>query len=193
MYNHLRGALVEIRPGHVVLETGGVGWLLIAPLSTTSKLGQPGAEVRVLTHLHVREDALVLYGFATEEERALFRTLLGVSGVGAATAVQILSGASPGDFALAIEKQDTKFLTKLKGIGPKTAKRIILELKGAKTVLPTEESVSAPALAGHGSDAVAALEAMGLARPEALARVEKCLATDAEASLEDLIKMALRG
>lgn len=192
MYNHLRGTTRHVTPGKVILETaGGIGWDLAAPLSTTSRL-KTGQEVVLLTHLIVREDAHLLYAFFTEEERSLFRLLIGLSGVGAATATQILSSATPQEFLVAIEKQDTTFLRKIKGIGEKTAKRIILELKGAKTRLPEDGAGEAPGPSGIAGDAVMALEAMGVTNKEAVARVEKVLAGGESLGLEEIIRLALR-
>lgn len=192
MYNHLRGEVVRVVPGRVVLEAGGIGWDIIVPLSTSGKL-KTGQNAVLLVHLIVREDAHLLYGFLSEEERELFRTLIGLSGVGAATAIQILSSAQPRDFLVAIEKQDTSFLKRIKGIGEKTAKRIILELKGAKTQLPEAGEAGAESLGGLAGDAVMALEAMGVQRKEALARVEKVITAQPELGLEDIIRAALRG
>lgn len=192
MYNHLRGTVCKVLPGRVVLEVGGVGYDLPVPLSTSGKL-MAGKEALLLTHLIVREDAHLLYGFLTEEERTLFRTLIGLSGIGAATAAQILSAVSPADFLLAVEKQDTSFLKKIKGIGDKTAKRMILELKGSKTLLEgLEEEGGSKKLGGIAGDAVMALEAMGMQNKEALARVEKVLAEGGDLPLEELIRRALR-
>lgn len=192
MYNHLKGKVISSKPGNVILETaGGIGWDLHTPLST-SDFCRNGQDVTLLTHLVVREDAQLLYAFATEDERSLFRTLIGLSGVGAATAVQILSSVKPADFMIAIERQDTAFLKKIKGIGEKTAKRIILELKGAKTMLP-DSAGGEKTLGGIGGDAVMALQAMGLPPKEALARVEKTLSKEPDLSLEDLVRKSLQG
>ncbi len=192
MYNHLRGAVCKVLPGRIVLEVGGVGYELLVPLSTSGKLAA-GKEAVVLTHLIVREDAHLLYGFLTEEERTLFRTLIGLSGIGAATAAQILSAVSPQDFLLAVEKQDTTFLKKIKGIGDKTAKRMILELKGSKTLIGDLEGAGGERrLGGVAGDAVMALETMGMQNKEAAARVEKVLAESGELPLEELIRRALR-
>lgn len=190
MYNHLRGKVVSVAPGKIVIDTGGIGWEVLAPLSTTGKL-RAGVEATVLTHLIVREDAMLLYGFLTEDERALFRRLIGLSGVGAATAAQILSSASPNDFLLAIEKQDAGFLKKIKGIGEKTAKRIILELKGAKMLMTGGND--APALGGTAADAVMALETLGVPTKEAVARVEKVLKEQPDMALEAIVSAALQG
>lgn len=194
MYNHLRGSVVSVVPGRIILEVGGVGWEIHAPLSTTAKISV-GQETLILTHLAVREDDMSMYGFCTEDERSLFRTLIGISGVGSATAVQILSSASPKDFIIAIEKQDTKFLKKIKGIGEKTAKRIILELKGAKTNLTDDMQEYSPlsTMSVVAADAVKALEAMGIREKEGIARVEKVLAAGGDHSLEELIRVALQG
>lgn len=193
MYHHLRGAVIHVLPGRVVLEVNGVGWDLLVPLSTSCRLAA-GREALLLTHLIVREDAHILYGFLTEEERSLFRTLIGLTGIGAATAAQILSAVTPQEFIVAVEKQDTSFLKKIKGIGDKTAKRMILELKGSKTLLPDLDSgSSSPSKpAGIAGDAVMALETMGMQNKEAVARVEKVLASEGDLTLEELIRRALR-
>lgn len=190
MYNHLRGTVVNVVPGKIIIDTHGIGWEVLAPLSTTGKI-RSGQECTVLTHLIVREDAMILYGFLTEEERALFRRLIALSGVGAATAAQILSSVSPNDFLLAIEKQDAGFLKKIKGIGEKTAKRIILELKGAKMLMPAADG--APALDGTAGDAVMALMTLGVSEKEAAARVEKALQKDPGMTLDALVTAALQG
>ena len=194
MYNHLRGTIIKVLPGRLILETGGVGWDMHVPVSTSGKFSV-GREALILTHLAVREDDISIYGFATEDERELFRILIGISGVGASTAIQILSSASPKDFFLAIEKQDTKFLKTIKGIGEKTAKRIILELKGAKTRL-TDDAAGGDHLAGMGeaaTDAVKALQTMGIPEKEGIARVEKVLAGGENYGLEELIRRSLQG
>lgn len=191
MYHHLRGELAVRTPLRLVVETGGVGYEVTVPLSTGDRVGPVGSEVKLLTHLVVREDLLQLVGFLTEDERSLFRTLIGLSGVGPALALQILSSASPQDFAVAVERQDTGFFKKIKGVGEKTAKRIILELKGAKTLLPG--GADSPALpAGIAADAVAALETMGIPQKEAVARVEAVLADNPDLSLEEIVRQALR-
>ena len=194
MYNHLRGLVIKVVPGKIILEVGGIGWDICAPISTTSKVSI-GQEHMILTHLAVREDDISIFGFLTDDERSLFRVLIGISGVGAATAIQILSSASPKDFILAIEKQDTKFLKKIKGIGEKTAKRIILELKGAKTTLSDDlpNSGAVGALGAIATDAVKALEAMGIPEKEGIARVEKVLESEGDLKLEELIRRALQG
>ena len=189
MYNHIRGVLTHKSPSRVVVEADGVGYELTVPLSASRRLPSVGSEATILTHLVVREDDLRLIGFADADERELFRRLIGLSGVGPSMALQILSGMAPQEFALAVERQDAGALRKIKGVGEKTAKRIILELKGAKTVLPAGED-RLPA--GTASEAAAALVALGLSPAEAADRVEKALLKNADASVEDLIKAALR-
>ena len=168
-----------------------MGYDLTVPVSVSQRAPARGSDITILTHLVVREDMHQLYGFLREDERSLFRALIALKGVGAAMALAILSATSPQDFALAIERQDTGFLKKIKGIGEKSAKRIILELKGAETLLPAGDG-DAPAAVGKAGDAVAALQTMGLSQREAVARVEKALAAEPELSLEDLVKRALR-
>lgn len=189
LFNHIRGTLAGKYPTRLIVEANGVGYDLTVSLSTSRRTPTAGEEVLILTHLVVREDDMRLIGFIDEDERALFRRLIDLSGVGPAMALQILSSVTPRDFALAIERQDSGFLKKIKGIGEKTAKRIILELKGAKTILPPEDSELPQ---GIGSDAAAALAALGIPANEAASRVEKVLVQQPDATLEELIKLALR-
>lgn len=166
-----------------------MGYDITVPLSVGRRMPDVGKEVRVLAHLVVKEDELRLIGFLDEEDRALFRRLIDLSGVGPSMALQILSGMTPQEFALAIERQDAAALRKIKGVGEKTAKRIILELKGAKTLLPQGE---ADMPAGVQAEACLALMALGLSQNEATARVEKAAAANPDSTLEELVKAALR-
>ncbi len=134
MYNHIRGTLTHKSPSRIVIEAGGIGYEATVPLSAGNKLPAVGQEATLLLHLVIREDDMRLIGFADEDQRELFRRLITLSGVGPAMALQILSGMSPQEFAVAVERQDAGALRKIKGVGEKTAKRIILELKGAKTM-----------------------------------------------------------
>lgn len=189
MYNHIRGVLIQKSPSRIVVEAGGVGYDVTIPLSAGGRLPAVGREATVLLHLVVREDEMRLIGFADAEQRDLFRKLITLSGVGPSMALQILSGMSPQEFTVAIEKQDAGALRKIKGVGEKTAKRIILELKGAKTILPAGEGKT---LGGEAGEAAAALVALGLSEAEAADRMEKALAKNPDAGVEDLIKAALR-
>lgn len=129
MIGRLRGILVHKSPPELLLDVHGVGYEVEAPLSTFYDLGEPGSEVLLLTHLVVRDDAHVLYGFATEAERRLFRALIKISGVGAKMALAVLSGIGTDEFAQCVERGDTAALTRLPGVGKKTAERLIVEMR----------------------------------------------------------------
>ncbi len=189
MYNHIRGVIVHKSPSRIVVEASGVGYEVAIPLSVSHRLPPVGKEATVLIHMVVREDEFKLIGFADEAERSLFRKLIDLSGVGPAMALQILSAMPPHDFMVAVERQDAGALKKIKGVGEKTAKRIILELKGAKTMLPPD-GIDMPT--GAPAEAAAALVALGINQNEALARVAKVLESNPEFAVEDLIKAALR-
>ena len=162
MIGRLSGKLAEKHPPQVLLDVGGVAYELDVPMSTFYGLPATGESVTLFTHLVVREDAHTLYGFGTHDERAVFRQLIRISGVGARTALAVLSGLSVGDLAQAIALQDAARLTKIPGIGKKTAERLLLELKGklAPTVAPGQEKAS---------DVVTALIALGYSDKEAAA------------------------
>ncbi len=197
MYYQLTGELVLTTANTAVIDCGGVGYRLTVTTNTLNKLAsvKDKTKVRLFTHLKVSEDALELFGFYEQSELAAFRLLLSVSGVGAKSALAILSLLSPEKFALAIATGDSRALSKAQGVGAKTAARIILELKDkvAKEldteggdVLPTEE-VSA---AGKTGDAVNTLLVLGYSRSEALAALR---GIDTEAlGLEDIIKASLK-
>ncbi len=191
MYESIRGRLVSKAPGHAVVETGGLGFRVLVPLSTFERLPASGAEASLWTHLVVREDDWRLFGFATEEERALFRACLGVSGVGPATALALLSGMSARDLRVAVVSGDVTALTRVKGIGKKTAERLVVDLKDA---FAAESSVALePALqTGIPADAVAALVALGIDPSEAAARVRRVSASTS-LELPDLVRAALKG
>ena len=163
MIGRIHGKLVEKHPPQIVVDVQGVGYEIDVPMSTFYQLPATGAEVSLFTHLVVREDAHQLYGFATEPERRAFRQLLRISGIGARTALSVLSGLSVGELREAISSQDTGRLTKVPGIGKKTAERLLLELKG--------KLAEATAAAGgqQASDVVNALVALGYSDKEALA------------------------
>lgn len=131
MYHHLRGKLILAEPSRAVVECGGVGYLARIPLTTYDKLPPPGEECFLLTHLHVREDAMELFGFADDAQRIMFRKLIAVSGVGPSVAIALMSGNTVSDIVTAVKRGDAKLLMRAKGVGKKTGERIILELKGA--------------------------------------------------------------
>jgi len=175
----LRGRLAWKRPPRVLVEVGGVGYELEAPLSTVFRLPAVGEEVLLHTHLLVRDDALQLYGFATQEERGLFRELLRVSGVGPRLAVAILSGLSPAELRRCLREGDTAALTRLPGVGRKTAARLVVELRerlgGEAAEGPAPAGAAGAGMEAPERDAEAALESLGYAPAEARRLVRRAL------------------
>jgi holliday junction DNA helicase RuvA len=167
MIGRLAGKLIGKQPPQVLLEVAGVGYEIDVPMSTFYNLPATGEALTLHTHLVVREDAHVLYGFATLEERSAFRKLIRISGVGARTALSVLSGLSVADLAQAVTLQDTARLTKVPGIGKKTAERLLLELKGKLS-----DALPAEAKTGAGSDVLNALLGLGYSEKEALNAVK---------------------
>ena len=197
MIGRLRGEIVAKRPPHLLVDVNGVGYELEAPMSTFYDLPAVGAAVLLHTHLVVREDAHVLYGFAREAERALFRSLLRVGGVGPKMALAILSGMNADEFARCVQRDDTAALSRLPGIGKKTAERLIIEMRDRLARLDDDALAGAvrARAAGAGApsaveDAVSALVALGYKAPEA-SRMVRAVAADGLGS-EDLIRAALK-
>jgi Holliday junction DNA helicase RuvA len=191
----LRGVLAHVEQDWVIVETGGVGFRVQVPVSTRSRLPGAGAEVLLHTHLHVREDALVLYGFATREELETFDLLLTVTGVGPKVAVGVLSGITPGDFLRAVAFQDEEVLKGLPGVGKKTAQRIILDLKdkvGSFIEKTRPPEVIEPRAADSRAEAMEALVALGYGRLEAGQAVERAARQSAGSRPEELVRLALR-
>jgi Holliday junction DNA helicase RuvA len=195
MIGRLRGILAEKRPPHLLVEVQGVGYELEASLTTFYKLPVVGAEVSLYTHLLVREDAHSLYGFAAEDERALFRSLIRVTGIGARLALLILSGMSVEAFTRCMQSGDTASLTRLPGIGKKTAERLLVEMRDRIDGL----GLGPPALAAAGprpaaasplDDAISALVTLGYRLPDA-ARMVNALDT-ADLPSEEIIRRALQ-
>ncbi|MCU7944577.1 MAG: Holliday junction branch migration protein RuvA [Candidatus Thiodiazotropha sp. (ex Cardiolucina cf. quadrata)] len=197
MIGRLRGELVHKQAPHMLIDVNGVGYELEAPLSTFFTLPEAGQAVTLFTHLAVREDAHVLYAFATESERTLFRSLLKVSGVGAKMALAILSGMSADEFGRCVEEEDVASLVRLPGIGRKTAQRLIVEMRDRLAKLGDLTPAVSPSQGGltanRGSastDAVAALVALGY-KPQEAGRMVKAVAED-EMDSEGLIRAALQ-
>ncbi|MEW8329587.1 MAG: Holliday junction branch migration protein RuvA [Candidatus Thiodiazotropha sp.] len=197
MIGRLKGELVHKQAPNLLIDVNGVGYELEAPLSTFFTLPDRGKPVTLFTHLAIREDAHVLYGFATESERALFRSLLKVSGIGAKMALAILSGMSAEEFSRCVESEDLASLVRLPGIGRKTAERLIVEMRDRLAKLdglaPAGSQLLRDQAAGHGSatsDAVAALVALGY-KPQEASRMVKTVAED-EMDSETLIRAALQ-
>jgi Holliday junction DNA helicase RuvA len=190
MICHLVGTLLEKHPTRAVVEVGGIGFSVHIPLSSYERLGDPGDPVTILTHLHVRDDALQLYGFLTPDELELFGLLLLVSGVGPRLALSILSGRGVAEFRRAVTEQDVDSLSTIPGIGRKTAQRLVFELREKMAGAPPslEESTTQAF-----QEAEAALVSLGYRGSDArrlVRRVAKSL--EMSASPQDIIKAALR-
>jgi Holliday junction DNA helicase RuvA len=198
MIAHISGNLTQAWPTQVVVETHGVGYEVLIPLTTFDRLPKAPAPIRLLTHLVVREDAHQLYGFLTEEERDLFRMLIQkVSGIGPKTALDVLSGIPAQEFKSAVARSDVARLSAIKGIGKKTAERIILELKDKLGVSDAWEAASGNGKlsAGdqHAADAVLALISLGYKQAEALKAIRGVREKAGEkTSVETLVYEALR-
>jgi Holliday junction DNA helicase RuvA len=194
----LTGKLVEALPTQVVVDVNGVGYEALIPLSSFDKLPQPGGEVHLLTHLVVREDAHVLYGFASAAERELFRLLINnVSGIGPKTALNILSGMNPVAFRGAVANGDVKGLSQISGVGKKTAERIVVELRDKVGAAGAWEASSAArglsAADQKINDAVLALMALGFKQVEAHDTVRAAQALLGEnATVEELVRASLK-
>lgn len=190
MFAYLEGQLTYKSPSLLHLLVNGVGYELNITLQTYSRI-QNLDKAKLYTHLQVREDAWVLYGFADEQERATFRLLLGINGVGAATARLILSSLTPEELERAVAYEDVKTLEKVKGIGAKTAQRIILELKGKLQLPKNTGGIAVPAHNTTSDDALFALVNLGISKPVAEAAIKK-IQDAGNMSVEELIKQALR-
>jgi len=198
MITSLSGTLVESLPTQVIIEVQGVGYELLIPLSSYDKLPAPGQSVKILTHLAIREDAHVLYGFMTPAERDLFRLLIHtVSGIGPKIALNVLSGVSVPAFKGAVANGDIKALSQISGVGKKTAERIVVELKDKIGAAGAWEASSAK----HGlsaadqklNDAVLALMALGFKQIEAHDSVKQAQSVlGPQASIEDLVRACLK-
>ena len=194
MIGFLRGRLADKHPPMLVLDVNGVGYELEAPMSTFYDLPAVGEEITLLTHLLVRDDAHVLYGFASDAERALFRSLLKVSGIGAKMALGILSGISVDGFARCVRTEDTATLVKVPGIGKKTAERLIVEMRdrlGSQQAAGSGAPVGVVHEASASDEAFGALVALGY-KPAEVARLLKSVPTEG-ASTEEIIRLALQG
>jgi holliday junction DNA helicase RuvA len=198
MITYLEGTLREVLPTQVVLEVHGIGYEVLIPLSSYDRLPSPGQPVRLLTHLQVREDAHILFGFASAEERDLFRLLVTrVSGVGPKLALAVLSGMDVGRFKAAVVDSDIASIAKISGLGKKTAERIVLELKDKLGVAAAWEAASADkapsAEARASNDAVLALIALGYKQVDAAKVVREVALKHKEAGTEELVRLALKG
>lgn len=197
MYAYVSGTLADKKPTEAILEAGGVGYRLLIPASSYERLPAVGQPAKLVTTFVVRDDALTLYGFATDGERTAFETLTAVTGVGPKLALAALSAMSPGELRDTVVAGDAGLLTRIPGVGKRTAERLIVELRDKFAGM--DELESAGALGGDGAasearaDARSGLEALGLSRAEAEKRLRKVLrAHPGTQSAEDLIRLALR-
>ncbi len=194
MFAYIKGSLEEKTNGYVVIDVGGVGYKVFMSDVAIQNIGEKGNIVKVHTYYYVREDNISLYGFISKEELTMFELLLSVSGIGAKSAITMLSNIAPSSFALAVISNDIKQLTKIPGIGSKTAQRIVLELKDKlKTdtaISKTEETIVAIKQDNISDDAIAALQMLGYNRKE----IDKVLEKIDTSTLgtEDVIRAALK-
>lgn len=190
MIGHLRGRLVRKAPPALIIDVNGVGYELEAPMSTFYRLPEVGAEVELATHLVVREDAQLLYGFATEDERRLFRDLLRVSGIGPKIGLALLSGIDADTFLRCVEAEDVSALTRIPGIGRKTAERLLVEMRDRIRALGQLPASGAAGAGGARAEAHAALVALGY-RPVEVNRLLQGVAQEGVGT-EELIRRALQ-
>ena len=198
MITFLRGKLIDALPTQATVEVNGVGYEVLIPLSSFDKLPAPGADVQILTHLAIREDAHVLYGFMTAAERDLFRLLIHtVSGIGPKIALNVLSGMNPVALRGAVANGDVKALSQISGVGKKTAERIVVELRDKMGAAGAWEASSAQRALSDSdqkvNDAVLALMALGFKQPEAHDAIRASQAVlGAQASVEELVRASLK-
>jgi Holliday junction DNA helicase RuvA len=191
---HLSGTLLEKHVQRLIVDVQGVGYDVAVPLSTFYGIGDPGSRVALRVHTHVREDALQLFGFATSLELTLFEKLIGISGIGPKVALAVLSGIEPAELVRAIRSGDLARLTRIPGVGKKTAERIVIELRDRLPVAPLPEGAS-PAEVTAGDtrdDLLSALTNLGYQRPAAEKAADKVLARAGDQSLELLLRDVLK-
>ena len=191
MYEFIRGTIIERNPASIVIETAGLGYFINISLNTYSKLGSKKEDILFL-HQVVREDAHVLYGFADKEERTLFRNLISVSGVGSSTAIMMLSSLNPDEVIAAITTENVNVLKAVKGIGVKTAQRIIIDLKDKLGKLHETDQILLSPNNTIRNEALSALVMLGFVKRDAEKSVSAILQEQPNASVESVIKQALK-
>ena len=190
MIAYLKGTLIHKTPGHVVVETGGVGYAAAVPVSSYALLGEPGGTVELFVHTHLSDDALALFGFVTREEKDMFLKLIGISGIGPRLALNVLSGIAPDDLAEAVRAGDVARISLVPGVGKKTALRITLELLDK---LEKKEKLLAAKGSPEKEDLLSALQNMGFRRKEAERAVDQTLAAHKPgAEFEKLLRDGLK-
>lgn len=191
MIHHLKGRLVEKNPTYVIIECGGIGYFVNISLHTFSKIPD-GESLQLFTHLQVKEDSHTLFGFAEKSEREIFRLLLSVSGIGSSTARTMLSSMSPGQIRDGIANGDVNAIQAIKGIGAKTAQRVILDLRDKVLKVYDTDELSTSSNNTNKDEALSALEVLGFARRQAEKVVDKVISQDDSLSVENIIKLALK-
>lgn len=191
MYEHIRGKIIEITPAYVIIETNGIGYFINISLNSFSKL-QNKEEGHLFLHLSIREDAHVLFGFAEAVERELFRLLISVSGVGPNTARMMLSSMPAAEVKRAICEGDVNTLKSIKGIGAKSAQRIIVDLKDKVEAKFDDQEILAAIDNTLKNEALSALEVLGFAKKQAEKAIDKLIAAKPDSTVEELIKQALK-
>ncbi|WP_397364736.1 Holliday junction branch migration protein RuvA [Olleya sp. R77988] len=191
MITHIQGKLVEKNPTDVVIDCNGVGYKINISLHTYSQIPEQEA-LKLYTHLHIREDAHTLYGFASLAERELFRLLISVSGIGTNTARTMLSSLTPKQIREGIAIEDVALIQSIKGIGLKTAQRVIIDLKDKILKIYDIDEVSVSQNNTNKDEALSALEVLGFAKKQAEKVVDKIVMTEPDANVETIIKLALK-
>ena len=195
MIAFLRGRVLDKFPNRIILDVSGVGYEVHVPLSTYYEIGDVGSDVSLRVHTHVREDALQLFGFLTPLEQLLFQRLIGISGIGPKLAVAVLSGIDSRELVVAVQRADVARLTRIPGVGKKTAERIVLELKDRlRDVAAAPETEGSQPSTGDRlrNDLISALENLGYHRPLAEKAVDASHTSDSGATFEDALRSALR-
>jgi Holliday junction DNA helicase RuvA len=195
MIAHLRGRVIEKQPNRIIVDVGGVGYEVHVPLSTFYELAEDG-EVALRVYLHVREDAMQLYGFLTDVERQVFERLIGISGIGPKLAIAVLSGMDSREVVAAVQRADVVRLTGIPGIGKKTAERIVLELKDRLTQLAAPALPNAPAQSTGAermrADLLSALQNLGYHRQQAEKAIDLTLSRSGEITFEHAVRASLQ-
>jgi holliday junction DNA helicase RuvA len=189
---YLRGRLLEKHPNRLVIDVNGVGYEVHVPVSSFYGLGEPGVEVSLRVHTHVREDALSLFGFATALELQLFERLIAISGIGPKLALAVLSGIEPPDLIQAVQRADVVRLTGIPGVGKKTAERIALELKDRLATIAAPEPAPAQGMGGLRDDLLSALMNLGYHRPAVEKAIDAVLKQEPGVSFEAALRAAFR-
>lgn len=203
MFSYIKGTLEEFWEDTIVVEAGNIGWNIHVPLSVLDRLPKTGSEVKIYTSFQVREDAMTLYGFLTRQDLLMFKQLLGVNGIGPKAALGILSTLRPDDLRMAIISEDAKAIARAPGIGPKTAKRVILDLKDRirmEDIMPggvelpgdlTDAAAGVNGMDGVGKEAIEALVALGYSMTEATKAVRQVEITE-NMTVEGVLKASLK-